>query len=83
MDYETFIRRIRENALNDHLKKPQEQEKQDEKIEQETEKREYPTSIWDRYKMAKDENPNHIVMVRVGDFYEFFEEDAVIVSDLC
>ena len=86
MDYETFIRRIRENALNDHLRKPQEQEKQEEKAEQVTVKaevREYPTSIWERYKMAKDENPNHIVMVRVGDFYEFFEEDAVLVSDLC
>ena len=85
MDYETFIRRIRENKLNDHLKKPQEQEKPKAEAEQITvkaEEREYPTSIWERYKMAKEESPNHIVMVRVGDFYEFFEDDAVTASDL-
>lgn len=37
--------------------------------------------IWGKYEQMKQQFPDHIVMVRVGDFFEFFEQDAVEVSD--
>ena len=37
--------------------------------------------IWGKYEQMKKQFPDHIVMVRVGDFFEFFEQDAVEVSD--
>ena len=79
MDYETFMSRIRENKLNDHLIK-----KTEEKIEQkpvEEPKRDYSSNpILSRYQEAKKAYPQHIAMVRVGDFYEFFGDDAVKVA---
>ena len=32
------------------------------------------------YREIKDNNPNSILMFRLGDYYEMFYEDAVIVS---
>lgn len=37
--------------------------------------------IWGKYEQMKQQFPDHIVMVRVGDFFEFFEDDAVNVAD--
>ena len=38
------------------------------------------TDIWDRYTLAKTHYPEHFALIRVGDFYELFEEDAVEAS---
>ena len=79
MDYETFMSRIRENDLNAHLIK-----KAEEKVEQksvEESPRDYSSNpILSRYQEAKKAYPQHIAMVRVGDFYEFFGDDAVKVA---
>ncbi len=79
MDYATFISRVRDNDLNDHLKK-----KAEEKIEQnpaEEPKQDFSSNpILRRYQEAKQAYPQHLAMVRVGDFYEFFGDDAVKVA---
>ena len=79
MDYETFMSRVRENDLNAHLIK-----KAKEKVEQkpvEEPKRDFSKNpILSRYEEAKKAYPQHIAMVRVGDFYEFFGDDAVKVA---
>lgn len=36
-----------------------------------------------QYRQAKDEAPDALLFFRMGDFYELFGVDAVIVSDLC
>jgi cysteinyl-tRNA synthetase len=39
-------------------------------------------SIWERYDLTKKEHPEHIAMIRVGDFYEFFYDDAKKVASV-
>ena len=41
-----------------------------------------PLSIWQRYEQAKQLYPESVVAVRVGDFYEFFKEDAERASSI-
>ena len=81
IDYETFMSCVRENKLNDHLIK-----KEEEKVEQkpvEEPKRDFSKNpILSRYEEAKKAYPQHIAMVRVGDFYEFFGDDAVKVANV-
>lgn len=96
LSYEVFMRRLRENPLNDHLKKPMEEAKEDiaevieaEAVEIATEEvREDQKesisdllSVEDRFKKTKAEYPDRVALIRVGDFYEFFEEDAVNLTD--
>ena len=37
--------------------------------------------IWSRYTHIKEQFPDRLALVRVGDFYELFEQDAVEASD--
>ena len=39
------------------------------------------TDIWERYTITKIHYPDHLALIRVGDFYELFENDAVEASD--
>ena len=39
------------------------------------------TDIWERYTLTKTHYPDHLALIRVGDFYELFEQDAVEASD--
>ena len=39
-------------------------------------------SSYDRYKYLKDENPDSVVIVQLGDFYEFYGKDAEIIAEL-
>jgi len=40
------------------------------------------TDIWERYRLTKIHYPEHLALIRVGDFYELFEQDAVEASDV-
>lgn len=40
------------------------------------------TSIYSQYKKFKEQYPNHIVLMRIGDFYEAFGEDALALTDI-
>ncbi len=76
-----FLERLRENPLNDHLKKEAEVEKADEQPPVEEPKQDFSGNpILSRYQEAKKAYPQHLAMVRVGDFYEFFGDDAVKVA---
>lgn len=39
------------------------------------------SSIWERYTQLKEQFPEHLALIRVGDFYELLEQDAVEASD--
>ena len=39
-------------------------------------------SSYDRYKHLKEENPDSVVIVQLGDFYEFYDKDAEIIAEL-
>ena len=39
------------------------------------------TEVWDRYLTAKMHYPDRLALIRVGDFYELLDEDAVEASD--
>ena len=39
------------------------------------------TDIWERFTITKIHYPDHLALIRVGDFYELFENDAVEASD--
>ena len=39
------------------------------------------TDIWDRYTQTKAQFPDSLALIRVGDFYEIFDQDAVEASD--
>ena len=84
MDYETFMKRIRENPMNDRLKKPQKEVNEEITVEEkkETAPSKKFLSIWERYDLTKKEHPGHIAMIRVGDFYEFFYDDAKTVANV-
>ncbi|MBQ7293194.1 MAG: hypothetical protein IJW79_05580 [Clostridia bacterium] len=84
MDYETFMKRIRENPMNERLKKPQKEVKEEteNKEKEETGENKKFLSIWERYELTKKEHPEHIAMIRVGDFYEFFYDDAKTVASV-
>lgn len=36
------------------------------------------TTIYERYKKAKTAHPDAVILMRCGDFYETYEDDAVI-----
>ncbi len=88
LDTQTFLKRLRENPLNDHLKIQKEQAPKaeiapaEEKIvalpKEQT--KEYDSPIWRTYRQLKKEFPESIAFVGVGDFYEFFEADAETVA---
>lgn len=40
------------------------------------------TPIYSQYKKFKEQYPNHIVLMRIGDFYEAFGEDALTLTDV-
>ncbi|MEM6338111.1 MAG: DNA mismatch repair protein MutS, partial [Bacteroidota bacterium] len=40
------------------------------------------TPLMRQYKKIKDRHPNAILLFRMGDFYETFEHDAVLISDI-
>lgn len=40
------------------------------------------TSIYKRYKELKEKHPDAIILFRSGDFYEIYEDDAVICNKL-
>ena len=39
-------------------------------------------SSYERYKYLKEENPDSVIVVRLGDFYEFYDKDADIIAEL-
>ena len=90
---EDFIDLLRENPLNDHLisefvertpEKMVEETKAEDVPEQTTEEPKVSSiqnPIWVRYNEVKEHNPDAIAVVRVGDFYEFFGEDAKAVAE--
>lgn len=39
--------------------------------------------IYKMYQEMKEDYPNKIVLIRVGDFYEAFEEDAKELAEVC
>ena len=84
LDTETFLQRLRENPLNDHLKVTEEKASVPTTVStvQVVEDRgtDYDNPIWQTYKRIKKENPENIAFVGVGDFYEFFESDAETVA---
>lgn len=41
------------------------------------------TPITDQYQTMKKSHPDAIVLMRVGDFYETFGDDAIAVSEIC
>ena len=78
LDTATFLKRLRENPLNDHLKKQVEQAPK--AISPKEPSKEYDSPIWRTYRQLKKEFPESIAFVGVGDFYEFFEDDAETVA---
>ncbi len=40
-----------------------------------------PTSLYQKYLQYKNKYPDHVLAYRVGDFYEFFGEDAILLSN--
>ncbi|MBP3333547.1 MAG: hypothetical protein J6M35_05815, partial [Clostridia bacterium] len=78
------MKRIRENPMNDRLKKLQKEVKEEteHKKKEETAENKKFLSIWERYELTKKEHPEHIAMIRVGDFYEFFYDDAKTVANV-
>ena len=90
---EVFVDLLRENPLNDHLisefvertlEKAVEETKVEETAKQTTEEPKVSSiqnPIWVRYNEVKEHNPDAIAVVRVGDFYEFFGEDAKAVAE--
>ena len=87
LDTQTFLKRLRENPLNDHLKIQKEQAPKskvapaEEKKQKETPKS-YDSPIWRTYRQIKSEHPDSIAFIGVGDFYEFFEDDAETVAQV-
>ena len=45
-------------------------------------KKNYTTPMMQQYEQIKGEHPNTILLFRLGDFYEMFEEDAKIGSEI-
>jgi hypothetical protein len=39
--------------------------------------------IYKQYFDAKEQHPNHVIVTRLGDFYEAFGDDAKLLADLC
>ena len=90
---EDFVDLLHENPLNDHLisefvertpEKVVEETKAEEVTEQTTEELKVSSiqnPIWVRYNEVKEHNPDAIAVVRIGDFYEFFGEDAKAVAE--
>jgi DNA mismatch repair protein MutS len=42
-----------------------------------------PVSIIDKYREVKKLYPDTVLLFRIGDFYEAFDDDAKIVSETC
>ena len=42
---------------------------------------EYYMTIYERYQNLKKQYPDHILLFRIGDFYEAFDEDAQTIAD--
>lgn len=40
-------------------------------------------TIIEKYRKLKRDYPDHILLIRIGDFVEAFDEDAGIVSGVC
>ncbi|MBQ8441576.1 MAG: hypothetical protein IJX19_13010, partial [Clostridia bacterium] len=84
LDTQTFLKRLRENPLNDHLKLQTEQAPKTAEItpveKSKAPIKDYDSPIWRTYRQLKKEHPDSIAFVGVGDFYEFFEADAETVA---
>ena len=52
-------------------------------LESDVEKLSIPakTDVWERFTITKTHNPDRLALIRVGDFYELLDEDAVEASD--
>lgn len=46
-------------------------------------KRNKKVPIFQEYQRLKQEYPNYLVFLKLGDFYETFASDAIIFSDEC
>ena len=42
-----------------------------------------PTPILNQYRRIKESYPDAVVLMRLGDFYEAFDEDAETVAEVC
>ena len=40
-------------------------------------------TLYEQWKTLKEQHPEHIVFMLLGDFYEAFDDDARIVSRVC
>ena len=40
------------------------------------------TTIYGRFKKAKAEHPDALILMRCGDFYETYEDDAKTIADI-
>ena len=72
-----FDAKVKENPMNDHLKVVIHPEK-----EQESTERDYSkyNPLMQEYFRLKDENPDTIILYRIGEFLEAMGDDAEIVS---
>ena len=72
-----FDAKVKENPMNDHLKVAIHPEK-----EQESTERDYSryNPLMQEYFKLKDENPDSIILYRIGEFLEAMGDDAEIVS---
>lgn len=88
---ETILERVSRDELTDSIfdslmnESEQDEEVQDEidfaETEPEGAEEEKPLSLFEKYEHLKEKYPGFILAVRVGDFYEFFDESAKIVSE--
>lgn len=77
MPRDEFDAKVKENPMNDHLKVAIHPEK-----EQESTERDYSkyNPLMQEYFRLKDENPDTIILYRIGEFLEAMGDDAEIVS---
>ena len=73
-----FEAKVQENPLNDHLRVAAKKPTQPEPVKTESVA---PVSSTNRYFELKAQNPESILLFRVGDFYEVMGDDAVTVSE--
>ena len=77
MPRDEFDAKVKENPMNDHLKVAIHPEK-----EQESTERDYSkyNPLMQEYFRLKDENPDTIILYRIGEFLEAMGDDAELVS---
>lgn len=74
----------RTNAVSSRAKAKAEKSKEEEKTAEVTQDNQTPkiSSIDEQYIEMKKKHPDALLLFRVGDFYEIFNEDAKIASDV-